>query len=847
MTAFLRLLVLGLALGLCLAQPCLADGPAAPAAQGNSGSQTASQPAAPATSGPKAAPAAPVAPATSGPKAASQPAAQTNGNKKPQAQEAPSDAAQQPKDWQVLLSIHQDSLIQQAVRFKSLEDLLPQNVRRFRHQLSALESKLGELNLIMTLSGGNPWEMRAVLNDMGRLRQNAQDLMAPFVDRRDELDKIAERLDSLKDEFSKHLSEDQDPAITDAVNYYLRYTKGVRVNLANVRSALEKQLAPTRDFLDDLTKTENALKKKIPEAWKQYYFTPVGEASSLVAWREVFDGAQLWLRSNGSMLLSLVGGADAGRTMTAAIRFGVGLLLLVLADFMAALRLRRRYPEFKLRGRVRRIWLLVGCGIIASWVGRSAPLLLQEFLNVLAEISLAAALVVFSGLLLRVSDPEFTDKPDTPLRRLWLLFSLGLLLQIAALPDVIMTVVWMAMLLTFFLVSRKKNPVRIGRLGVVDRFTPALTILLCLMAALGWQHLSVLVLAAWFLFLAAIQTGAGLSRMVTIWQDKAAREGAPILTRALVSGLGFPLIFLSLFFLVLYWFSTELGGREMFSEAVSFTVTAGSLHVTVGGLAAILTGFFVTRAALYVAKAFIRDLPQMRPGIDPGVRDVLDTTSTYLLWGLYALLSLFLLGFSFTSLAVVAGGLSVGIGFGLQNIVNNFIAGLILLFGRSIQAGDTIQIDAIWGKVARVNIRNTIVKTFQNATIFVPNSDLISGKLINWTHRDPTMRRDISVGVAYGSDTDKVRNILLEVAGEHPHVLQNPAPIVQFSQFGDSSLDFLLMVWVDNVAFGMSTESDLRFAINRAFLKAGIEIPFPQREVRIIGEPTIRTEDKAEE
>ncbi|UJX40508.1 mechanosensitive ion channel [Desulfovibrio sp. JY] len=765
-------------------------------------------------------------------------AAPANGAKQPADKPDKDDAEDaSPKDWQVLLSIHQDALVQQAVRFKSLEGLLPKNVRHFRTALSDLQSKLDALNLIISISGGNPWEMRAVLSDMSRLRQNAQALIDPFANSRDEIDKIADRLDSLKEEFSKHLADGQDQALTDAITYYLNYIKGVRASLAKVRSALEKQLGPAKDFLDGLAQNEKTLKARLPKAWQQYYFTPVGEVSSLAAWSDTFASIQLWLRSNMSMIQSLIGGADSARTLAALVRIAIGFFILGLADFMAALRLRRRYPDFKELKQTRRIWLLVGLGWLFSWVAGDAPMLLHEFLNALAEIFLAAALVAFAEMLARLTSPTGKAKPAVHLRRLWLLFSLGLLLQIGALPDVLMTVVWMVLLLVFFTIARKKPAARTGPSRLAGGFTPALYILLCLMTAIGWQHLAVLALAGWFLFLAAIETGAGLSRLVAKWQDKAAREGAPIVTRAVVSGLGFPLIFLSLFFLVLYWFSTELGGQEVFAATVSFAVKIGDLHLTVGGLALVLTGFFVTRSTVYVVKSFIHDLPRLQPGVDPGVRDVLDTTSTYLLWGFYAMLSLFLLGFSFTSLAVVAGGLSVGIGFGLQNIVNNFIAGLILLFGRSIQAGDIIQIDTTWGKVSKVNIRNTVVKTFQNATLFVPNSDLISGKLINWTHRDATMRRDITVGVAYGSDTGKVRDILLDVARAHPHVLQNPSPSVQFSSFGDSSLNFLLMVWVDNVAYGMDTESDIRFSIDRRFREGAIEIPFPQCDVRIIREP----------
>ncbi|WP_300161814.1 mechanosensitive ion channel domain-containing protein [Solidesulfovibrio sp.] len=815
----LRALGATLCLWLVLAVPCPAQSPDAPQADKPQAA-------------PEAAP--PAKPDKATDKPADKPAA------KPQADKPKTDPAvpeaEQPKDWQVLLSIHQESLVQQAARFKSMEGLLPKNVRRFRADLSALSGKLDELNLILSLSGGNPWEMRAVLSDMARLRRSADALMAPFTDSREELEKIASRLDSLKEDFAKRLDDEPEAPIAEAINYYLRYIKGVAASLNSVRTAINKELGPAKDFQESLGASEEALKKRIPQAWKQYYFSPAPEIFSVKAWSGLPDQALLWLRSNGSMAASLLKGTDSARALSSTIRIGVGLLLLVVADIVVTLRLRRRFSDGPLLRKMRRVWLLAGLALIAHWVSGDAPLLMQELLNALSEIFLAAALAAFSWLL-RLPEAALAGKtPPNPLRGLWFLFSLGLLLQIADPPEPAMTAIWLVFLLVFFQSSGGRENVVTGPVEFArSRLTRPLVVVLCLAACLGWQHLSFLCLAGWFLVLAALQTGLGLADRLARWQARAEGKGASAVSRALVTSLGFPLISLSLFFLVLYWFSTELGGTDMFVQAVSFTVTVGSLSLTLGRLALILTGFFVTRSLLFFVRSFLRELPRRSPGIDTGVCDVLETTSLYLLWGVYSLVSLFLLGFSFTSLAVIAGGLSVGIGFGLQNIVNNFIAGLILLFGRSIQAGDTIQIDATWGKVTKVNIRNTVVRTFQNATLFVPNSDLISGKLINWTHRDPTMRRDITVGVAYGTDTDKVRDILLEVARAQPHALQNPQPVVQFSAFGDSSLDFLLMVWVDNVAYGMETESNIRFDINRRFREEGIEIPFPQREVRIVG------------
>lgn len=160
------------------------------------------------------------------------------------------------------------------------------------------------------------------------------------------------------------------------------------------------------------------------------------------------------------------------------------------------------------------------------------------------------------------------------------------------------------------------------------------------------------------------------------------------------------------------------------------------------------------------------------------------------------------------------------------------------------QPGDVIEVNGVWGKVMSVNIRNTEVQTFDNAKIFVPNSTLIANNLTNWTHRnDVRMRRDVLVGVAYGSDIQLVKKLLLESATEHPAVLSSPEPAVIFSNFGASSLDFTLRFWVRHVDLGVSASSEIREAIDRKFREHGVEIPFPQMDVHVrSGDGAVRVE-----
>jgi small-conductance mechanosensitive channel len=196
-----------------------------------------------------------------------------------------------------------------------------------------------------------------------------------------------------------------------------------------------------------------------------------------------------------------------------------------------------------------------------------------------------------------------------------------------------------------------------------------------------------------------------------------------------------------------------------------------------------------------------------------------------------------------SSLAFIVGGLGIGIGFGLQNIVSNFISGLIILAERPIAVGHRIEVGGVAGQVTKIKLRSTIVVTNDNITIVVPNSNFITNPVTNWSYGDPKVRLRLPVGVAYGSDVEKVRKILLEIAAENPVVLKEPASTVRFLDFGDSALNFELAVWTLDMALHPTRfRSDLYFAIERKFRENHIEVPFPQRDLHLrSGKITLET------
>lgn len=219
--------------------------------------------------------------------------------------------------------------------------------------------------------------------------------------------------------------------------------------------------------------------------------------------------------------------------------------------------------------------------------------------------------------------------------------------------------------------------------------------------------------------------------------------------------------------------------------------------------------------------------------LNSGVKDSISRFARYTVIIAGALIALDTIGISLKSLAALGAVLMVGIGFGLQNIAQNFISGLIILLERPIKVGDIVKVQGVSGVVKEIGARSTLINTRDDIAIIVPNSQFISEQVVNESFSGETIRLHLNIGVAYGSDVNLVKDVLLKIGAEHTNVLKSPAPNVLFTDFADSSLNFELRIWVNDLWTYDSILSDIRFKIIEKFNEKNISIPFPQRDLHI--------------
>ena len=580
---------------------------------------------------------------------------------------------------------------------------------------------------------------------------------------------------------------------------------------------IEEMQRQAKRLIDRIDKAHMKDKQSLYALWVQYLLAGKTPVFSVDFWSNTLPDAR-WVNLKQAELLGALTDLKSN-----APKFLI-LFITLVAMGLAAKKLVRYLPEGSsdeaVRSRIR-LYYLVSVGGLSLFL--ATRIIFPAGLDSLAALAASIFLYGILKLAKHICKDKFLSSCGHT--RLSLLFLMSAQLLVLHLPGRSSTLIFMLVILSLW----GSDTLRVWRRKEQPLATTAMRggslALLFVVSFFGYGRLACLITILWCLGIFIRAFGSVWSQSLFMGTEKSSK-----LQKGLARSLLVPLGWAIAFSITYLWLADFLGKKTL-DSVLELKATFGDYALYLKDLLGLAVLFFLTHNCIVAFKVSIEHVGSRWQRAKRGAVPSIQTLVTYATWSFFSLLALRILGVSLTSITVIAGGLSVGIGFGLQNVVNNFISGLILLFGRSIQQGDVIEVNGLWCTVKKINIRTTLVETYESAVIMIPNSDLVTTQVINWTKNNPTLRRDILVGVAYGSDTRKVEETLLKVAAAHPHVLKKPEPFILFNDFGASSLDFILRVWIDDIENTIRATSELRFAIDDAFREAGIEIAFPQMDV----------------
>ena len=437
--------------------------------------------------------------------------------------------------------------------------------------------------------------------------------------------------------------------------------------------------------------------------------------------------------------------------------------------------------------------------------------------------------------LLMMTDRFLKDRPrhlgttvfSSPLFPLFLLYVLGDMLQIFNIPQAGIGAVWIFGLVGAILAVkrlRRKSNLIVNKLGTGATYY--LLIIFAIATVLGFATQSMVLTQLWFGLLLTIRSCMCLKKFVTTLASASAGNSGDGREKPSMLLVAYPVSVAFITVSYIYWALKFVGGQAFAKWVMRLQWDIGGTHLTLRSVLWVFIAFFITRFILFWIKTVIDFLSSDAERLTPAIGHTIKTAASYTFWVLFLVFALGVLGVPVSSLTWIASGLSVGIGFGMKDLVNNFISGLIIMFGGSIKKGDIIQMGTTMGEVADVSVRNTTVRTFDNNYVIYPNTNFMNGEITNWSYGDSKMRLIIPVSVFAGSKIPKVEKAMLKVAKKNKRILKDPAPRVLFKGFGQLGMDFELQVWINDFEGKFEAESELALAMDKMFKEKKILIAY---------------------
>ncbi len=701
---------------------------------------------------------------------------------------------------------------------------LKENLAQYRIEIRNVAQSFQNIKLIFQPKQEEPYELTILIKQTNRLIYDLERHSLPFEQTFTQVEARLAELDALK----KNLQ-----TITTVNTNEISSTVNRLINsYTTFHNSLSGYVPEAKKILEEMSKTNAVYEKIMPSIWLKYYLYSASSLFSVQAWISEINNFNK-LPTNFSLIINseLPQGRDAWFSFLSQ----VATTLLILSILVYFLNRSINYLPAVFQDLWKNIpkksifFIVLGT---ALYLGANNSGNYYRIVSSIASIMLCYGQITLTWQVYRLNNKVNSDK--SPYIHLIYPFAGSLILPPLSSSPLLVALIWLTFVIVmYYRISHsdyKKYPLPSY---ILNGFRAVLVLDFFLIIS-GYFRLSILTSVTYSCIAIGIHQVIACLNISGLTQEYFPKKGLKVFFFGLAHALIMPLVLIIAFGTPIFWLFAYPGGLYLFENLSNFNFSVGEVSFNTVQIFSILTVFYLTRSLIAVSCNYI---DQIWGGYQSkNVVSLATPIKTIIIFGLYGLLGIYILaviGFSLTSLAVVAGGLSVGIGLGLQGVVQNIFAGFSLIFGQNIREGDVVEVSGIFGVIKKVSLRATQVKTYDNAIVFVPNSEFLATSFINWTHNGRMVRCTMAVGVAYGSDMPLVMQLIDKTVKEQDYVLHYPEPLIFFTNFGASSLDLELRFWIRELDEKLSALTKMRLAISQVFAENNIEIPFPQTDLHI--------------
>ncbi|MDR1041311.1 MAG: mechanosensitive ion channel [Deltaproteobacteria bacterium] len=716
---------------------------------------------------------------------------------------------------------------------KSLTDLaadISQDSGKLKPYLTSTAETMTSLLRTYQKPGARPIEQEDILRQLRGLRSGLAEAMATLDDRANTLTQRRNELNLIKasaKDVSAAPSGDRErigPFLAEAESLY-----------ESTSASLDGATAPAKALLESLDGYIKRYSTEIPQAWKAYYFTEsrllslklpalTGEGGYFSEWYAEVTSKQTFVYPQTP---EDWGASLAGFLMTAVLVAFLGFLLYRGAHLLPVEPVNWRGALLEI---VRGPWIFLNLGLALLNASRNQLGGSYLFFSIPGVLILIWALASISWKLRLAAKPDLAGQ-KSPLTRFYPPAALGVLLLFADVPAGALSILWFVIMGLFIIQLRKLNRHRRAeeapKLLLLERFAYGsavyFAVISLVIALLGYPRLAILAFMIQFTLVNVLILGNSFAELGSILCNRIFPLDTDPVKYSILNAFLIPVTWSLSLFCTIPWFLAIPGSSSLLKSFMTTGYSIGDASFDLTKVLLILGLFFMFRSLKNLGRTSLEHLPdELKLG--KNVIMPIQTLLTYVVWAIFAVIVMGLLGVNWTSLAVAASGLGLGLGIGLQNIFTNVVSGVILIFGRTIQIGDFVEVGGISGTVKSVDFRCTLVETSDSSLVYVPNSTILSSQFINWTRNGRQVRRTMVIRAFYGTDTDLARNLILDSVQGTANLGPAPNPLAILNDLNEKYLEFNLLVTIGDIDNSSSVLSDLRLKIEKSFKEHGIKL-----------------------